>query len=616
MRITYPGATNNIPRFTTLDKVILSGGEGLDNLTLYYGSDTSLLDLDDFNEYGWEFLVKKYRYNSFCPLGLLTTHDKKEVIGYKSTDIENVSKCFFPSLVEEEDTTEGDLIQYFGTLSVGRQKLTMIRIPPGYSNADIQDTTDENPSKINIEFEDNEIKYYKIIWFILTPGEKNRLVDINLSYISWEISNNPFRNQDKYLLREEDKFDIVHNIDVVENIGTVSNPHWLDQSSGTIIGNRNTSSHPLLDLICNYYKDNTDWDENVSYKRGQVCSYNNNTWISLENNNRGNNPIFSNLWSLESLFSKDFTISRAVITTRLEVDDETVDYGEVTPTILIATTSIEEYELTIYCRNGYVPSTIENDQTKEVIDLTGGDPDGTSMYYWDAYTSGNGFCKVIIPTSFVEHAEEIIITYKQFVAECLSFYENINTNTTTVRGYDIFHIGDIVTLNFSTDSGKIIKDILVECTVNQNVIKTEVLPVPDESSDEPNKYTLTDFEIKYPAIYRITCRYIESEYYTFRVLEHEGFFVDNMTKKTPINNVEVVTFSFYPEDGRFSNFTINIKEGDTPYVNWPVDNEPNPGSVPIDDDTISLKYIKDKCFQLIFGEPSNNYTITFNKNDN
>ena len=109
MRITYPGATNNIPRFTTLDKVILSGGEGLDNLTLYYGSDTSLLDLDDFNEYGWEFLVKKYRYNSFCPLGLLTTHDKKEVVGYKSTDIENVSKCFFPSLVEEEDTTEGIL---------------------------------------------------------------------------------------------------------------------------------------------------------------------------------------------------------------------------------------------------------------------------------------------------------------------------------------------------------------------------------------------------------------------------------------------------------------------------------------------------------------------------
>ena len=184
MNVTYPGATNNIPRFTTLDKVILSvDGDSLDDLTLYYGSDTSLLDLDDFNEYGWEFLVKKYRYNSFCPLNLLTLHDKTEVIGYDSNCIENTNKCFFPTLIEvdEEDSDASDLIQYFGTLSVGRQKLTMIRIPPGYSNADIQDTTDESPSKIHILFQGDEIKYYKIIWIVLTPGEKNKIVDINLS---------------------------------------------------------------------------------------------------------------------------------------------------------------------------------------------------------------------------------------------------------------------------------------------------------------------------------------------------------------------------------------------------------------------------------------------------
>ena len=607
MNVTYPGATNNIPRFTTLDKVVLT--KNRDSLTLYYGSDTSLLDLDDFNEYGWEFLVKKYRYNSFCPLNLLTLRDKTEVIGYDSNCIENTNKCFFPTLIEvdEEDSDASDLIQYFGTLSVGRQKLTMIRIPPGYSDADIQDTTDESPSKIHILFQGDEIKYYKIIWFVLTPGEKNKIVDINLSYISWEISNNPFRNQDKYLLREDDRVNIIHGIDVVENIGTETNPHWLDQSSGTIVGNRAVTSTPILNQIIEMLEDNTSWDKYVSYKRGQTCTYNGENWISLENNNIGNNPKFSNLWSLESLFSKEFTISRAIVTTTNLSGEEVDDYGEVTPTTLIATTSIEEYELTLYCKNGYVPSRIRNVQTDKDIILY--DEDGTSDYYWQAYTSGNGYCKVTIPTSFVEQADEINVEFRKADLECLSFSENISTGERVPisgdNSYRIVRIGDTYANTFNSGSGTIINEVILNYLIGDDVVvKTEVF-IPDPDRDNPSEFRVEKI-IDYPAEYHFICRYEDTDYFTINIIEHRGFFVDTMTRKVPRNSTDPVIINFYPENGDLENTQGTVEIGSVV--------EPISESSTIINNKVRLE--KNNCYQLIFNNIAEDYNIKFNKNEN
>ena len=153
--VRYPN-----PQFNVINKIFIKStlGIGKPTLTQYYGDNEEIINLEDFNEYGWEFLADKVKYNSKFPLDYLI-NSRKEEIGSDLVDISTVAKTFFPTVVKEANWGEGETIDdvtYFGTITVGHQKLLMVKIPPGYNYVELWDTSDitiERTIKKNINGE-------------------------------------------------------------------------------------------------------------------------------------------------------------------------------------------------------------------------------------------------------------------------------------------------------------------------------------------------------------------------------------------------------------------------------------------------------------------------------
>ena len=99
MRIEYDNYLDRttkldpLPYFTTINKIILKGEQQPD-ITMYYGSDESLLGLSDINEYGWEFLVDKYKHDDTDVLSLLPLAVKNN-IGTSMSDLEMLRKALW-----------------------------------------------------------------------------------------------------------------------------------------------------------------------------------------------------------------------------------------------------------------------------------------------------------------------------------------------------------------------------------------------------------------------------------------------------------------------------------------------------------------------------------------
>ena len=285
------------PQFKTINKIIFKG-PGLGDLIQYYGSDEELIDLTDFNEYGWEFIVGKEKYNSRFALDYLV-NSRKEEIGYSLPDIEMASKTLFPTRVKEADLPEGELItdiHYFGTVTIGHQKLLMVNAPRGYLTAELWDTSDvviedgiEIP-KILITFEDREIIYSKIVWFVITTGIEGQLniEDINLTYFSWLHSINPHRKMNQYLLRNDEKAKIDARLSLVENLGQPD--HWMDLSSGTLLANRKIENPLIYNEILKRVESSREWREYISYNKGDTAECGGKEYISLSSKNSGKKP--------------------------------------------------------------------------------------------------------------------------------------------------------------------------------------------------------------------------------------------------------------------------------------------------------------------------------------
>lgn len=352
------------PQFRTIDSIVIKG-TGLPSLFQYHGSDKELINLEDFNEYGWEFIVNKELYNHKFALDYLT--DKaKENIGKDLEDIQLASRTIFPTMKEED--TASHFVTYFGTVNVGKQKLLMVNIPRGYSSAELFDSSDITyirqkltPSgeileeefekvvdgqlrpgkvekfpeisdgklepgqlefeevkkaipKIEIILEGDEILYSKIVWFVITTGTEdqnnnnNNIEDINISFLAWEKVDNPYRNLRSYLLRKDDKALSDTSIEVVQHI---TNPDvWMDMSSGTLVGNLEVLNHPLLDEKLSLKE---GWDINRIYRKGDRALWNEVEYVSLIDNNVGRLPAWTpNCW-MRSEALNSFSVKRVFI---------------------------------------------------------------------------------------------------------------------------------------------------------------------------------------------------------------------------------------------------------------------------------------------------------------
>ena len=120
-------STGEVVSISDINKVILRCPDK-DDITLLKGSNSKILEPEDFLEYGIDFIPTKYKFNSKFPLEFLGETIKKE-IGENTEDLETLAKTLFPT-DNNEDIYEG--ISYFGSITVSEQTLILVKCPSDY----------------------------------------------------------------------------------------------------------------------------------------------------------------------------------------------------------------------------------------------------------------------------------------------------------------------------------------------------------------------------------------------------------------------------------------------------------------------------------------------------
>lgn len=261
-----------------ISTIIIKDSEGiLEDIVQIHGSSSSLLGISDFAEYGLNFLPTKYKYNGKFPLELMSNKSRK-LVGTELLDLEKVSKSFFPTLCEESEKSG---YSYFGTVDINSQTLVMIDMPSGYDKVYIFDYSvtkfyDNWKTEFTLS-EASEKTSRKLLWFILSPD--GSVFDINLTKNTWSGSINPERNQNEYLLRDDE---LKKTVNLVEKISGTS--IVVDRNSDTILGTGGVKSHPLLTRKINNRPPYSEWLSEVDYVKGSIVRHNNIYYYALINN--------------------------------------------------------------------------------------------------------------------------------------------------------------------------------------------------------------------------------------------------------------------------------------------------------------------------------------------
>lgn len=584
MRINYSkyiekdGKNYPNPQFKTLNKAIASNEqEGLEDITYYYGSDSKILDLEDYNEYGWEFIVDKYKFNSEFLLNYLPD-SSKELIGNKLEDIDKIEKTLFPTSVDQKEGEKSN-IKYFGSITIGRQKLIMISVPRGYNELNLFDTTIDNTNpRITVNFsEEEEINSNKIIWFVITSGDKNEVLDINLSFFSWENSINPHRNMNRYLLRNDEFHNTLADLNIFDNLKSdKENPLYVDLSSNTIVGNKRVDISPEVSSIIqsklNKYKGDSRWDRYITYSEGQIANYLGANWTSLENNNRGNRPDTSSLWLKSSMFSYDFKAKRVMSVVR-KIDRENSDQsipGYVSPSVFTVPITPTDLEFSITYLNGYKLRSVTNSRGLSTKDLG----DTPSQLDYDTYTSENQTMKYRVPATIVWNpGAALMFNFTKIRCQLKVKIHHPTQGTPEIPNLDP---------NFVMLKGQIsLKRIIID-TANTNIVGLEkeyyiggekvnsrMLNIPTlyKEGDDGSSYIDIEDVADLPAFYEYNI-YLETIYYTISIADHVGFYVDKSEIIVPKTNTSVdVNYRISPTNGVLSDgiryyITYPISEGE------------------------------------------------------
>ena len=566
--VKYPN-----PQFKTLNKIVLKG-QDLPDLTQYYGSDQEIIGLTDFNEYGWEFIVEKLKYNDKFILNNLSDQQKEE-IGYKMNDIEILEKTFFPTIKHGEDIDEPK-ISYFGTLSAGKQKLMIVHIPKKYEKAEIYDTTDnEETPKITITLEGNEILYSKLVWFVITAGGKESITDFNLSHISWENNINPHRNMNSYLLRNDERAKLDATVEVVENIKfSDSDPLWVDLSSSTIVGNKyivpryihytgyeksseegpeiwtteeEDGVYPILTLMLKSLENDITWDKHIAYRLGDIVSYHGSEWRSLKDKNLANYPDLSNSWALKDTLD-GYKASRVVVNVVNIETDYFDEPGQVSPEILTMRSGSNNITFDVQYMNNYILADVDRDlenynyyrlEKKEPFKVTMNVPSGSTDFN---------------------------INFKKPKCNVFGIITNgFEGEESKLEGDNIPYLGDEYTIDIPSTSNKIIKSIT----------KSYYLGSDDYSSPPQDKEEFqgsaeivespitggTAVRIKDIAKYPCNIKYevlVSNLIRKVSVIEHIGFFVDYKEQEVEEVSHSKCDVNFVPIDGDMSKINMRL----------------------------------------------------------
>lgn len=579
MNIEYPN-----PQFKTLNKAIASGEQ--EEITYYYGSDSKLLDLEDYNEYGWEFIVDKYKFNSEFLLNYLPD-SSKELIGNKLEDIDKIEKTLFPTSVNQKEGKKSN-IKYFGSITIGRQKLIMISVPRGYNKLNLFDTTIDNTNpRITVTFsEKEEINSNKIVWFVITSGGKNEVLDINLSFFSWENSINPHRNMNRYLLRNDEFHNTLADLNIFDNLKSdKENPLYVDLSSNTIVGNKRVDISPEVSSIIqsklNKYKGDSRWDRYITYSEGQIANYLGANWTSLENNNRGNRPDTSSLWLKSSMFSYDFKAKRVMSVVRkrdIEDPDQSIP-GYVSPSVFTVPITPTDLEFSITYLNGYKLGSVTNSYGFGTKDLG----DTPSQLDYDTYTSEDQTMKYRVPAAIVGNPGAALMFDFTKIRCPLKVNFHHPTQGTSEESYEPVKLKDSISLRkikIDTANTNIV-GLEKEYYIDRKKVNSRMLNIPTlyKEGDDGSSYIDIEDVADLPAFYEYNI-YLETIYYTISIADHVGFYVDKSEIIVPKTNTSVdVNYRISPTNGVLSDgiryyITYPISEGEE-YDSNTIDYDPS-----------------------------------------
>lgn len=552
MIITYKnnGVPVDIPKFNTLDKIVLSNS-GSTTKTLYYGSDKELLDLGDMNEYNWKFIIKKLNYNTDFILGNLFESTKKDIVGGKKEDIEKVATTFFPTaLYNQQGTT--DSVGYFGSITIGKQRLIMFNIPAEYSKVDIYDTSiSSSNSIINIDFSKNKNSggeivdtnegtiYYKLVWFVITAGDENMVSDINLSYYSWKDNINPFRNMNKYLVRRDEASKPVSKLSTVEDIlvgFSDSEQILVDGCSGTLVGNKKTGS-PILTQISNkYFKDQT-WDRHVLYRQGSVVEWGGYNWICLEDI-EGEEPMYSKYWVVSDTINPN-RYKRLRVFSYVEDDlDKTIVPGYIFPGVITRDVGLMK-DFNITYKYGYVLSQEYSDNDDYLVDSGTGKSIKKEMIDFNCYR--NSTMTLFLHVMIYSDQDSVNIKFQKYYSiidvvdpdgNKLSNIYSVNLASSGALGDSgtSVAVGDVMTLTIAKmgaqgpeDIGTV-KSIKREYLVNNSVVESDSNPSNIGIQKDVSGIVLVTDTIKYPATYRYIMDIVKQ--FTVVISEYIGFILN------------------------------------------------------------------------------------------
>lgn len=142
-----------------------------------------------------------------------------------------------------------------------------------------------------------EITSRKVL-YVAFDNQSSQVSEINLSYLGWEKSINPNRNQDEFSLRNDFFWATRDNIQSTTGKGE----YLYDSNSGILLGTSKYSLDPNDNKFKRLKKrlktlENSYLKRRV-YKNGEFVSLNGNYYYSSKSGNLGENPIYSNSWVL------------------------------------------------------------------------------------------------------------------------------------------------------------------------------------------------------------------------------------------------------------------------------------------------------------------------------
>ena len=602
--------------FKNIDRIVMrNSNEEEYDLIYLNASNKDIVSLGDINEYGWKFIVDKLKYNQIYPLDFLPDAIKLDVVGTDLNSISSVEKTFFPTIATGHP--EVNNIRYFGTVSINNdQKLLMIVVPPGYSSIEFFDTSsltdseivtdnydtteesDANATEIDISgihitsydckigrysFNEDEQKWYKLIWFVICPDKTRIRPKINISYIAWENSINPKRNLHQYLLRQDDKAEIDAYPKVVDNI---NDSIWLDTCSNTLLGTEVVENHPIIDnklskidewdpkghytyhdivvydeieyislswhnkgnnpkttdaWTINYKGRSNFWNKSKFYKTGDKITWGRQIWVSTHEN-IGENPLFSNCWILESVQNQISNNRRPVNIKLISSTGDTTIPGTSNPSVITVPRSINGTTVSVTLTPGYYIPRYVNDynQVGKLVDYSSYGNDTTAFY--NIYKSKNKTCSINFSKKSIEQdINQPTILFKKFtstvniyntqspreiITDITNNFNNSNNGTITDNNSKDTLIENPVIVQLGNSySMRSISRIIERYKIYNRIIEEREL-----TSGIIDNGKAFSFTIKYPA--DVVEYYLDFVSTTFRVdiINHVGFYVNSLVE--------------------------------------------------------------------------------------